>query len=791
MNLRIIKRPLAILLLMSFIVPAVILASAYYRIGIYPGGTNTVLVADLQALYMPFWASLRYLGESDNSIFLTMSGALGNNFVAYACYGAFAPLTWMTVLFPLEQLPDVIYYLILVKIGMCGAGFCYYLWYTYPTRRHLTSIFLLSCCYALMSYNVGYSVNPMWLDAVLMLPWILVGIERILNGEKPILFITAVFISMLCNYYITAMSAIFSIGYLFIRLSENRAWRLKTILRYILYALLGAGMSAPVVLPAVLGLIGGKIGNGSRSLERLFRYKLLDLLLQFISGRYDTLRDDGLPLIFCGTGTLVLVLFYFIKSKHSWKIKFAWAGFILFYVFAMCFIPLDRVMHGFKETVYYEARYSFSLSCLLLIMAYRGVDSISDDLETLSIVRFLKIVSIVFVISELYMNSAILLTGISKEMNYYTRLGYDSELKSRKELLTYINDDGFYRISDYFGYTGNDGAWLNYNGVGYFSSCHNLNVMDFFGAMGERQTYHAMANGIRSPLEESLIGAKYIVACEEVGEAGEDGNESEIYTIKENDDALSLGYMVNLRDDNIKQFGNNAFENQNSVIKDLTGKEGEVFVELIPSRCEKTETDEHVWIYEYLVEAKEDATVWVYFERSDISLPDTKLVVDGIDMGEYIYKDFNSPYMIYLGRYEKGKLIEIETLSNADNGKLHIDYFDENVYRELISELASNQLDVTYHSAGHFCGTIDVEEDGIMLLSLPAIDGWRVKVDGKNADLGEYRNVMLTVNLASGKHDIDIRFVPPGLYFGVFLGGLCLLIFVIFIIRSKENCVYI
>ena len=240
------------LMTLSFFVPVLIMALAYAGKGIYPGGPYTVLIMDMKSQYMPFYASLRYIGNSDNSLFFSMSGALGNNFFGTFAYYLSNPLVWLSVLVPLEYLPDYIYFLTLFKIGACGAGFCYFLshYKTNPdaeeeSRKYPLMIFLLSCCYALMSYNVTYAMNLMWLDGVLLLPWIIAGMERILGGKKPTMFLVSVALSMICNYYITFMSAVFAVLYLAVRLTELHKWNLKLLGRFTVSAVLGVGIPCP------------------------------------------------------------------------------------------------------------------------------------------------------------------------------------------------------------------------------------------------------------------------------------------------------------------------------------------------------------------------------------------------------------------------------------------------------------------------------------------------------------------------------------------------------------------
>ena len=61
---------------------------------------------------------------------------------------------------------------------------------------------------------------------------------------------------------------------------------------------------------------------------------------------------------------------------------------------------------------------------------------------------------------------------------------------------------------------------------------------------------------------------------------------------------------------------------------------------------------------------------------------------------------------------------------------------------------------------------IDAGAGGTMLLTLPVMDGWRIKVDGEKIIPGDYRGVLLTIMLPPGIHDIDIAFVSPGVVIG-------------------------
>ena len=771
------------------IIPIFIMAFAYYKVGIYPGGPNTVLTFDMHTQYMPFFASLRYIGNSDNSLFFNMSGALGNNFMGFAYY-IFSPLTWLTVLFPLELLPEAIYITTLVRIGLCGLNFCIYLFYTYDQKKHYLGAVLLSCCYALMSYNVGYSINVMWVDAVLLLPIILIGIERILKWKGVNVLIISIALSMICNYYITCMSLVFVAFYTIIRLTELNKWSVKNAAILALSGIWGVGLSMPVVLPGIMALKYGKIAEDSQTITHLFRYNIIDVFGQLLSGRYDTVFDNGLPLLFCGTGTLLLVICFFYDRNNGAKIKCLYGSFILFYLFSMCFIPLDRAMHGFRETVCCEVRYSFAFCCLLLIIAYRAIDIPIEIIKKYCISDAIKHLMALFVILELCMNSSIIISEIMVELHYKTAEEYRMVLRDKRVLLDMIDDSEFYRISNNDAYTDNDGAWLGYNGFGYFSSCYNLGLMNYLGYLGECQSHHIIEDYDRTPLEESLFGARYKMSYAGWRTADEVIGTKGFYTLSRNNYALSLGYMVDYNSDtNPIPVTYNAFENQNNLAKELSGLDEDVFVQLEPDDYETivangnvrsvrlnvvSELDAPVWIY--IGEKDEKNTEYVHNEQYENKMADTKLYINGGDYGVFRGNDTGAYHLLYIADYPADEPISIELNDYDSFGKVFVSQFDKEAYYKIIDKLKRNQMKLSEHRSGKFNGIIDAGTGGNMLLTLPSIEGWKIKVDGKNVDPENYRNALMLIPLSSGLHEISISFIPPGLMCGIIVGSVSMII---------------
>ena len=69
-------------------------------------------------------------------------------------------------------------YLVILRIGLMGLTFSIYLRKTFGKAD--PAVILFSTCYALSGYLAAYNWNVMWLDAMLLLPLIALGIEQII-----------------------------------------------------------------------------------------------------------------------------------------------------------------------------------------------------------------------------------------------------------------------------------------------------------------------------------------------------------------------------------------------------------------------------------------------------------------------------------------------------------------------------------------------------------------------------------------------------------------------------------
>ena len=213
------KRISVIIYVLSFCIPALILAFSYYQQGIYPGGPNTVLIYDMRGEMLPLYGYLSDLGPGYDNLFHWMSGGLGGGFIGSAAmYLSLFDVCFSFV--PTSFIPTAIYLLLLLKVALCGLFFSVYVTHTAEKKIKPAFIVTLASCYALMSYSVAYSMLLVWLDGVMLLPLLALFLEKIISEKKSLPFVILMSICIIDDYYIAYMIAGCLAIYMIFRLIE-------------------------------------------------------------------------------------------------------------------------------------------------------------------------------------------------------------------------------------------------------------------------------------------------------------------------------------------------------------------------------------------------------------------------------------------------------------------------------------------------------------------------------------------------------------------------------------------
>ena len=373
-------------LLFCFLLPFALMALIYAVIGVWPFGRGSVLVLDLNGQYVYFFEALRDLVWGDSSLLYSFSRALGGEFLGIYAYYLASPLSWLVALFPADSILEALLFMLLIKQGLSGLSFGYYLRKTTALSPRATILF--SAVYSLTAYGVVMQHNTMWTDNVILLPLLALGIRALVCHGRYKLYTVTLTLAIISNFYIGYMACLFAVLYFFyLQLALPRSERnpsgrrlnlLRTGGRFAAFSLIAGAISAIIVIPAVYALSFGKNTFSTPTYEFISKVDLFDILTKLLFGSYDTVRPEGLPCLYCGVITLLLLPFYFASRRISTREKAAGGLLALALLFSFSISVIDMVWHGGQAPNWLNYRYSYMLTFLLIEMAAKGYHGIRD-----------------------------------------------------------------------------------------------------------------------------------------------------------------------------------------------------------------------------------------------------------------------------------------------------------------------------------------------------------------------------------------------------------------------------
>lgn len=585
---------------LSFIIPAAILFAAYAAFRIYPFGVKSVLALDLNAQYVCYYDYMYDVFGGKESIFYCWSGSLSGEFFGTFAYYLASPFNFIIWLFPRECITEGILVMLLVKSGAVGLSASFYL-KMHRKFSDCTAI-LFSVMFALCGYFVAHTINPMWLDGLVALPLVIMGVERICEKRGFLLYTLSLLYIFLANYYIGYMVGIFSALYIIYFVSSRKIGGVKDYFRtagvYALSSVSAVLMSCFVIIPVFKSLQNGKIGNIADFTPKE-NFNFADAFVKLFPGIYDTERPDGLPMLYCGTLALIFVVIYFICSKISLR-KRVGGGFLLGVMALSMYIkPVDMLWHGGQVPVWMPYRYSFAIIFLLIIFGAEAFDNIekvsTKQIGTaffvlLGVLLFCDyfgggehfdtalviVVPVVFlgiiaafalgwkkyhstnvmkgfisavVCIELFTNAVMYIYKINDDVYYSERSSYADEIPETRNIVNQIKsqDSGFYRLEKTYHRTVNDPMATGLYGFSHSTSTYNSKVIKLLSDLGFGARDHYSRYDGATMLTDDIFGVKYVISkdsrfaqySEEISVQNKFGAQVNVNT-----DALPIAYLA-------------------------------------------------------------------------------------------------------------------------------------------------------------------------------------------------------------------------------------------------------
>lgn len=378
----------------SFFATAISMFMIYMVNQMVPFGDNTILRMDLYHQYGPLFAELYDTVTGSESLIYSWNSGLGSCFLGNYFNYLSSPVAAVILFFGHENITEAIAAMILIKAALASAAFTYYLRNSKNIRNQSFVSVAFSVFYALCAYMLAYYWNVMWLDAMVLLPIILLGIEKIIDYGKISTYVAALALSMFSNYYMSFMLCMFSVVYFFYYFITNyevgsklnkkfeksfiknrlNSRFLRSCFLFGVGSLLAAGLMAIVLIPVynILQSCSATSDSFPTTLSTYFNF--FDFFANHFASLTTTIRSSGdyvLPNVYCGVLTIMLAPLFFFTKSISKKEKVTTLLLLAFFYISFNVNFLNFVWHGLHFPNDLPYRFSFMYSFILLVMAYK------------------------------------------------------------------------------------------------------------------------------------------------------------------------------------------------------------------------------------------------------------------------------------------------------------------------------------------------------------------------------------------------------------------------------------
>ena len=556
---------------LSFFLPVIILFVAYILFQVWPFGERSVLSLDLNAQYVYYYDYMYDVFAGEESLFYSWSRNLSGEFIGIIGYYLASPFNLLVWIWDRAWITEGLLTMMLAKAGSCGLAMAFLL------KKHrgysdVTTI-TFSVMYALCGFFVVQTMDPMWLDGLIALPLVVMGVERICDKRRFKLYVMSLVYVFVANFYIGYMVGIFSAIYFLYYLASGKS-RNKcfgeycgSVLLYGVSSVSAIMMSAFMIMPVYKSLSNGKFTFSVPDYSLVENFDISEIFIKLFPTTYDTVRMEGMPALYAGTIALVFAVIYFTSRRIATRERISGAVLIGLLVLCMYIRPVDMMWHGGQMPNWLPYRYSFVISFLLVLFGAQAFDKIKsvrgksfgtafvvllcmllfadlnneswsyDQVLTFAIplvvlaiacimvyayrsyrdTKGMKIGIIALVCVECLLNTTMSLYQMHEDIVFSTRASYRFDIPETRVITEQVHDydNGFYRMEKTFHRCVNDPIALQMYGMSHSSSTLNSTAITLLKQLGFTSREHYTRYDGATVLTDDIFGVKYVLAKDE------------------------------------------------------------------------------------------------------------------------------------------------------------------------------------------------------------------------------------------------------------------------------------
>lgn len=732
-------------LLLCITISVVIVFSAYLLFGhSYLLNNSNDHIFQINQFYTEYIRMINEAISARTPIFYSWNSLLGNNFFAAKAYYCTGDLLLLisTLLFRNINAVSFILFETIFCVYFGAISFNYYLKEIGIKQKHIRIIG--SIVFSLGGNAVLYFQYPMFLRFYVVIPLIFLGVERYLKENKTLLFIIAISLALLQNYYLAVPLTSFLPVYFLLSSylkDEGKTFNLivyiKRSIKLVFSYCIGVLNTCVLILPAFCFLIGnnrltynelqGLITWPIKTWLSLFYYLLIPINTVFNNQPFMVNLNTEAPAVsnyysiyVSVIGVIGLVSFFFnkeIKKKKAYLIMLA----IL--VFVNVFLPLNSLIHmGTTPTM----RFTYILGFFLLVLSLKGLDGLSKKESIKSFKVVASIYLIVLIIT--YLTKSLTINDINVVIVVLTSLllGFVSSfLIDKKVVLVALTMIEVITYSTYY---------VSFTTFKEYKDHLNSEIFEYYKQMDEDKLYRiAIDSRIIEPLGAEDLNLNY---------------------------PLVYNYMGLSTYDTTYEYG------VEELINEVDAKVANNIISFNKPELYKLLSVKYV--------AVEDESE-----------------LDNINEYEFAYK-LNHLFVYKLDGYNNLGHTYTKFIDNFDdvldlNDTLVV---DNNLLNELsdIKEASKEQLkNIDQLSSNNFNGEIYLDSKQVLLITIPYDKGWTIRDNGEVIKAYSVDGGLIGLVLNEGYHQIEAYFMPKGFKPGFVMSSIGLILTAVVAVIENKN----
>ncbi|MBR6162691.1 YfhO family protein [bacterium] len=835
---------------LSFFIPIALILSVCCLLSVFPFGDKSYIFWDSDLQFVPYLAHFKHIFTSNTDYIYSLTKAGGNGMFDFnACY-INDLLNFLAFLFPNNRLDIAHETITIIKIGLCGLGFGYFLNHN---RQADYKTLIFSTAYALSTCSIIFSQNVMGFQGMYLLPVALVGIKKLITEQKCLLFILTTALAFLLEPY--AGWVVLSFSFLwFLYLYFLNTPPKKTFGLYVLSVIFIIALSAVITLPTKFALEGTKYSP--ELFCQYFLFNITDIFSCFYTGRLTDglFYDEQNPLLYAGIIPFILYLGYFLNPDIERKKKVIGFLFSCAVLFIYYWHPLFVIFNGgatFPLGCIYRFGYIFILLFLFLASENLGNFDFKKPNSLLTLTLLYSLITFyvywkiteginrniiafdfcfgLFVLLILYLlikfpQKRNLFIGILVIFNFFelslnttvcfnklekNKLSSPSSFRANydnmSEIVNYVKeiDKSFYRIDTEKTFLDegkpstrskhNNSMLHNYPSISHYSSLGNMRLKKLYAQLGFDTYLPNFIITFRESLPKfapSFLGIKYIISDKDSlpYEKLFNSKGKEPLYLYENLDFLPIAFVS---EKNILDFnpdGKIVVDIYNELPKIILGQDmGDIYTSFDINSAEFSPDDS---ISKIKATSQISGKLWLAHFINNYQFY-TIVAVNNKEARPQNY--LMTSNIEYLGEFKQGEALDILAMRSWFRKRPQEVRFvlfteNENKLREYFDLIRQHACNLEVITSSKLKGQFETTKDNqVLVLTIPYDKNFRVKIDGKVVSQKPVLNELTGIEITEkGKHTIEMRYVAKGLSFGVLISVLSLLLLSGLTVKNKS-----